>query len=57
MAGADRRAVASVYWLNPEPRAEWNTHDSEIAAYSTHCDGVVEVRNLRQLVAAVEHLF
>jgi uncharacterized protein with von Willebrand factor type A (vWA) domain len=46
-----------VYWLNPEPRAEWNTHDSEIAAYSTHCDGVVEVRNLRQLVAAVEHLF
>jgi uncharacterized protein with von Willebrand factor type A (vWA) domain len=46
-----------VYWLNPEPRADWNTFDSELATYATHCDATFEVRNLRQLVAAVEHLF
>ena len=46
-----------VYWLNPEPRADWNTFDSELATYAEHCDATFEVRNLRQLVAAVEHLF
>jgi len=38
-----------VYWLNPEPRRLWDTTDSIIAAYTPHCDGVFEVRNLRQL--------
>jgi uncharacterized protein with von Willebrand factor type A (vWA) domain len=46
-----------VYWLNPEPRADWNTFDSELAQYAPHCDATFEVRNLRQLVAAVEQLF
>lgn len=46
-----------VYWFNPEPRADWNTFDSEIAVYGPHCDATFEVRNLRQLVAAVEQLF
>jgi uncharacterized protein with von Willebrand factor type A (vWA) domain len=46
-----------VYWLNPEPRADWNTYDSELARFSPHCDATFEVRNLRQLVAAVEQLF
>jgi uncharacterized protein with von Willebrand factor type A (vWA) domain len=46
-----------VYWLNPEPRADWNTFDSELARYAPHCDATFEVRNLRQLVAAVEQLF
>lgn len=46
-----------VYWLNPEPRSEWNTYDSEIAAYAPHCHSVHEVRTLRQLVASVEQLF
>jgi uncharacterized protein with von Willebrand factor type A (vWA) domain len=46
-----------VYWLNPEPRADWNTFDSEIAVYGKHCSACFEVRNLRQLVAAVEQLF
>jgi uncharacterized protein with von Willebrand factor type A (vWA) domain len=43
-----------VYWLNPEPRAEWDTFDSEMAAYSRHCSEVFEVRNLRQLADCVE---
>ncbi len=46
-----------VYWLNPEPRSEWDTHDSEMSTYAKHCSATFEVRNLRQLVAAVEHLF
>ncbi len=42
-----------VYWLNPEPRAEWNTTDSVQALYAPHCSAVYEVRTLAQLSAAV----
>jgi uncharacterized protein with von Willebrand factor type A (vWA) domain len=45
-----------IYWLNPEPRADWNTSDSIVDVYSPYCDVVVEVRNLRQLGAFVEEL-
>ena len=45
-----------VYWLNPEPRAYWDTGDSIVGEYGNHCDGVFEVRNLRQLEAFVEKL-
>lgn len=46
----------AVYWLNPEPRADWDTHDSEMEAYSRHCTGAFEVRTVRQLVTCVERL-
>ncbi len=46
-----------IYWLNPEPRDEWNTFDSEMDVYARHCHSTHEVRTLRQLVACVEHLF
>jgi uncharacterized protein with von Willebrand factor type A (vWA) domain len=46
----------AVYWLNPEPRADWNTSDSALSAYAPHCDEVLEVRTLRQISAAVEHI-
>jgi uncharacterized protein with von Willebrand factor type A (vWA) domain len=42
-----------VYWLNPEPRTEWDTTDSIMSTYERACDGVHEVRNLRQLEAFV----
>jgi uncharacterized protein len=45
-----------VFWLNPEPRSYWDTGDPILSEYATHCDGVFEVRNLRQLEAFVEHL-
>ncbi|MEA3019828.1 MAG: uncharacterized protein QOI47_1352 [Actinomycetota bacterium] len=45
-----------VYWLNPEPRAYWDTGDSIIGEYATHTDGVYECRNLRQLERFVEIL-
>jgi uncharacterized protein with von Willebrand factor type A (vWA) domain len=46
----------AVYWLNPEPRAEWATTDSALAAYTPHCTRVFEVRTLRQLADAVESI-
>ena len=45
-----------VYWLNPEPKAYWDTGDSIVSEYGAHCDGVFECRNLKQLEKFVEHL-
>ena len=45
-----------VYWLNPEPRAYWDTGDSIVGEYAAHCDGTYECRNLRQLEKFVEVL-
>jgi uncharacterized protein len=42
-----------VYWLNPEPRREWDTTDSIMATYGPACHGVFEARNLRQLAEFV----
>ncbi|MBI4635435.1 MAG: VWA domain-containing protein [Candidatus Rokubacteria bacterium] len=50
---AMRERVRRVYWLNPEPRRAWNTTDSIMAVYAPFCDGVFEVRNLRQLTECV----
>jgi uncharacterized protein with von Willebrand factor type A (vWA) domain len=54
--GEIREAVQSVYWLNPEPRAYWDSGDSVMGRYAAHCDEVFEVRNLRQLEAFVERV-
>jgi uncharacterized protein len=51
-----RHKARHVYWLNPEPRSYWDTGDSIISDYATHCDGVYECRNLRQLERFVEVL-
>ena len=45
-----------VYWLNPEPKAYWDTGDSIVSEYGAHCDGTYECRNLRQLEKFVEVL-
>ncbi|MGA3218024.1 MAG: VWA domain-containing protein [Acidimicrobiales bacterium] len=55
MAEIARRAH-NVWWLNPEPRAYWDTGDSVLAQYGAHCTGVWECRNLRQLRHFVEQL-
>jgi uncharacterized protein len=44
-----RKKARKVYWLDPEPRGYWDTGDSIVSEYAPHCDGVYEVRNLRQL--------
>jgi uncharacterized protein with von Willebrand factor type A (vWA) domain len=51
-----RHKARHVYWLNPEPNAYWDTGDSIVGEYGTHCDGVFECRNLRQLERFVDHL-
>jgi uncharacterized protein with von Willebrand factor type A (vWA) domain len=38
-----------VWWLNPEPRRDWDTGDSSIGLYAQYCTGVHEVSTLRQL--------
>ncbi|MGH9057874.1 MAG: vWA domain-containing protein [Acidimicrobiales bacterium] len=45
-----------LYWLNPEPRSYWDTGDSIVSQYATHCDGAHECRNLKQLERFVEQL-
>ncbi len=55
VAGLAERA-RHVWWLNPEPRAYWDTGDSVLAHYATHCTGVLECRNLRQLRHFIESL-
>ena len=46
---AVRQRAAHLFWLNPEPRAAWNSGDSVIASYQPFCDAVRECRNIRQL--------
>ncbi|MEM9609650.1 MAG: VWA domain-containing protein [Actinomycetota bacterium] len=43
----------ALYWLNPEPEAEWDTTDSIVATYRRDCSDVFEVRTLRQLESAI----
>ena len=45
-----------LFWLNPEPKAYWNTGDSIVGDYGAYCDGTFEVRNLRQLEKFVDNL-
>jgi len=52
--GAIRHVSRGVYWLNPEPRAYWDTGDSVMGRYARHCDAVHEVRTLRQLEGFIE---
>lgn len=46
----------NVFWLNPEPKSYWDTGDSIISEYSQYCDGIFEVRNLRQLERFADNL-
>ncbi len=46
---AIKERARRLYWLNPEPRARWNTTDSIMSTYAPFCDAVVEARTLRQL--------
>jgi len=51
-----RDRARHVYWLNPEPRAYWDSGDSIVGEYAVHCDEVIECRTLRQLEQFVGEL-
>jgi uncharacterized protein len=53
---AVRQRAGHLFWLNPEPRAAWNSGDSVMASYQPVCDTVHECRNIRQLKHFVEEL-
>ena len=53
---AVQQRAGHLFWLNPEPRAAWNSGDSVIASYQPFCDAVRECRNIRQLKHFVEEL-
>ena len=44
-----RKKAKRVFWLNPEPAMYWDTGDSIASEYARNADGMIEVRNLRQL--------
>jgi hypothetical protein len=50
------RRARRLFWLNPEPRTEWGDDDSLIDVYRPHCDGVFEVRTVRQLADVIAQL-
>jgi hypothetical protein len=50
------RSCRALVWLNPEPKAYWDTGDSAMSHYARHCTSVHEVRTLRQLEEFVETL-
>lgn len=54
--GEVARTARALVWLNPEPRAYWDTGDSAMSQYGRHCTSVHEVRTLRQLEEFVETL-
>ncbi len=47
------RDVKRIVWLNPEPRARWNTGDSVIATYARHVDVLLNADNPNSLSAAL----
>ncbi len=54
--GEIAEAARALVWLNPEPRAYWDTGDSAMSHYAAHCTSVHEVRTLRQLEQFIEEL-
>jgi uncharacterized protein with von Willebrand factor type A (vWA) domain len=54
--GDIRDRARSLFWLNPEARRYWDTGDSIMSTYAARCDGVYEVRTLRQLEHFVERV-
>jgi len=45
-----------VYWLNPEPREQWDREDSAMAVFTPTCTAVFEVRTLAQLSEAIAEI-
>jgi uncharacterized protein with von Willebrand factor type A (vWA) domain len=44
-------------WLNPEPRWQWGSDDSDMLQYASLCATTHQVSNLAELADAVDRLF
>ncbi|MBW8012189.1 MAG: VWA domain-containing protein [Chloroflexi bacterium] len=43
-------------WINPEPRIQWGTGDSDMWQYAPYCDDILKAATLNELTAAVDKL-
>ncbi len=51
-----RRRSRRLLWFNPEPESQWGTGDSDMHQYAPVSSGVFQVRNLAQLVEAIDRI-
>jgi uncharacterized protein len=51
-----RRRSRRVLWFNPEPEMQWGQGDSDMPQYAPASSGVFQVRNLAQLVDAIDRI-
>ncbi len=51
-----RRRSRRLLWFNPEPDSQWGTGDSDMLQYAPISSGVFQVRNLAQLVDAIDRI-
>jgi hypothetical protein len=51
-----RRRSRRVLWFNPEPEHQWGTGDSDMHKYAPVASGVFMVRNVAQLVEAIDKI-
>ena len=50
------RRCRRLIWMNPEYQAQWGTGDSDMIAYAALCTEVYQVRNLAQLMEAIDKM-
>ncbi|MCC7446955.1 MAG: VWA domain-containing protein [Anaerolineae bacterium] len=51
-----RRRARRLLWFNPEPEHQWGTGDSDMHQYAPISSGVFQVRNMAQLVDAIDRI-
>ncbi len=51
-----QRRARRLIWFNPEPQGEWGSGDSDMHRYAPASDGVFQVRNMAQLVDAIDRI-
>ena len=54
--GDMQRRARRLFWFCPESPTQWGTGDSDMHRYATQADGVFQVRTLRDLADAVDHI-
>jgi uncharacterized protein with von Willebrand factor type A (vWA) domain len=51
-----QRRARRLIWFNPEPPQQWGTGDSDMHLYAPAADFVYQVRNMAQLVEAIDRI-
>jgi uncharacterized protein with von Willebrand factor type A (vWA) domain len=41
-------------WINPEPRLQWKTGDSDMWKYAPSCDDILRAGSLKELTTVVD---